>query len=533
MPARGKVPGLERYLEGWQQYCQHPASAAEIETWAANADGVTVALGRGLVALDIDTDCPLVAKAIASILPPSPSGKRGMKGKTLFYRDPTGTIATRRFKHAVTRKNIVEVLARGAHTALPPTRHPDTGQPYAWIGTPLYDFHLDELPVVLPEHVAAIETALQPFLGREAPKEPMFQADQAQGRKHMNHHESGGGFVAWEGDPKQLADWVRRLLKAKTAELASTAGGRNSALFDLACQLGRYVHGNVIPAGELEGACRVAYAACGALDEHGEGKLKGTIESALKRTAADPLTIPDAIARKLRGERAVATGWAKFPNALANDIRLDAPALVVLAYRMTKPADWVLRERDLARIVKAEGRSGLGRDKARSTYVTLKKCGYIDRRQSIEKGRKQRLIERLTVETRTKSFAQIPAHIFDGTLTCGALAVVVFVAANNSVFGREVAERFGWHRETANKYIREAIDRRFVIEEATRRPNGTFERWKYKASIETTGDGFYRPHSKTFPLEIPVEGRKRQPPTELEDTGNVIHVNFGGRSNVF
>jgi hypothetical protein len=91
------------------------------------AYNVGVVLGwRGLVAVDFDTDDTVHLLAMLEVLPPIRAAKRGRRGFTAFYFDPSGDIRTERL-------GIVEVLARGTQTVIPPSLHPLTGLPYIWI----------------------------------------------------------------------------------------------------------------------------------------------------------------------------------------------------------------------------------------------------------------------------------------------------------------------------------------------------------------------------------------------------------------
>ena len=86
----------------------------------------------GLLAIDIDTADKTIVAAIRSVVPASPIAKRGRKGRTDFYRDKTKTIRARKFSSDFGM--LVEVLAHGNQTIVPPSLHPDTGLPYVWLG---------------------------------------------------------------------------------------------------------------------------------------------------------------------------------------------------------------------------------------------------------------------------------------------------------------------------------------------------------------------------------------------------------------
>ena len=67
-------------------------------------------------------------RSIIAVLPPIRAAKRGRRGFTALFRDPTGNIETARL-------SLVEILARGTQTVLPPSIHPDAGKPFIWLDT--------------------------------------------------------------------------------------------------------------------------------------------------------------------------------------------------------------------------------------------------------------------------------------------------------------------------------------------------------------------------------------------------------------
>ena len=95
--------------------------------------------------------------------------KRGRRGCTRFYRDPTGTIQTRHFT------GLVDVLAHGTQSVIGGL-HPDTGRPFQWLGTrTLLDTPFGDLPVIAPDIPDRIADALSPWLmkaPRPAPARP-------------------------------------------------------------------------------------------------------------------------------------------------------------------------------------------------------------------------------------------------------------------------------------------------------------------------------------------------------------------------
>ena len=123
-------PGTKRpALVGWQRFCSEemPSSLVAKFTKSSIAYGVGLALGyRGVIGIDVDTDDTAQIRAVISVLPPIRAAKRGRRGFTVFFQDPMGKVRTARLR-------IVEVLARGTQSVLPPSVHPDTGQPYIWL----------------------------------------------------------------------------------------------------------------------------------------------------------------------------------------------------------------------------------------------------------------------------------------------------------------------------------------------------------------------------------------------------------------
>ena len=153
----------------WTRFCDRLPTTIEVEFWNAWPDaGVCVALGyKGLVAIDIDTDDAEIMAAILRTIPDSPVGKKGAKGKTLFYRcnvdDSETRCAVKSRPFDVKGERVLDLLAHGKETVLPPSIHPN-GRPYHWLGTEtLVDVPVEHLPL-LPDNIAELlAVALEPF----------------------------------------------------------------------------------------------------------------------------------------------------------------------------------------------------------------------------------------------------------------------------------------------------------------------------------------------------------------------------------
>ena len=144
-------PGDKRPLGAigdWSRLRTTPLIETEIAKIAAeNPDaGLGVAGGyNGLVPIDVDTEDSGILAAINTVLPEAVVAKRGRRGATVFYRDASRTIASRKFKGR-NGTMLLEVLVTG-QSVIPPTVHPETGQPYSWLTEcTLFDVHIDELP---------------------------------------------------------------------------------------------------------------------------------------------------------------------------------------------------------------------------------------------------------------------------------------------------------------------------------------------------------------------------------------------------
>jgi hypothetical protein len=81
----------------------------------------------------------------------TPSGHVGKKGAVLFIR-VRGPLSNPEFsvrgEAGARLGKVAECLFVRKLCVIPPTIHPDTGQAYRWIGTPLHEVDFDELPIV-------------------------------------------------------------------------------------------------------------------------------------------------------------------------------------------------------------------------------------------------------------------------------------------------------------------------------------------------------------------------------------------------
>ena len=100
---------------------------------------------RGLVAIDYDDEG--AALAISDVLEPSPVNKAGRRAWTAFYRADF-EVPSEDFYDGAGRK-VLQILSHGRQTVVPPSIHPETGEPYRWTnGRSLYDTPMEQLPLL-------------------------------------------------------------------------------------------------------------------------------------------------------------------------------------------------------------------------------------------------------------------------------------------------------------------------------------------------------------------------------------------------
>jgi hypothetical protein len=141
------------YLPEWQKPDSEIGEEGLQRMLQENADcGIGLVMGSPLPdgttlgALDIDRDEYVrVAKILLGGNPPS--GRFGSKGAVFFVRVTPG-LKNRKLRAGRMGEQIAEALFSKTLCVIPPTVHPDTSQPYRWLGTPLLDVDLSTLPPI-------------------------------------------------------------------------------------------------------------------------------------------------------------------------------------------------------------------------------------------------------------------------------------------------------------------------------------------------------------------------------------------------
>jgi hypothetical protein len=127
IPLRGKGA----FTPGWNNYCTEFPDDALREQWLAlhPAHNIGLPLGpaSGICMVDIDTEDEHLQRVIVDFLPSSPWVRIGKKGMAIAYR----WTGIGNFKLASSESGMIcELLGLGNQLVLPPSIHPDTGQPY-------------------------------------------------------------------------------------------------------------------------------------------------------------------------------------------------------------------------------------------------------------------------------------------------------------------------------------------------------------------------------------------------------------------
>lgn len=115
----------------WQAYAasmpDEDTQRAWLQEYADGNMGLPMGPQSGLVAIDLDSEDPRVARVLDVLLPPTPWTRVGKKGSIRVYR--WSEEKTSRIKDSE-NKTLVEILSRGTQIVMPPSIHPDTQMPY-------------------------------------------------------------------------------------------------------------------------------------------------------------------------------------------------------------------------------------------------------------------------------------------------------------------------------------------------------------------------------------------------------------------
>lgn len=157
-PARG--------IKNWSGYCDNLPKSETRSDWlhSYNKYGIGVCLGISVApefrlgAVDVDDDS--LVDVVKAILGHCPCAKRGKKGITYFVRVPkTNRVKSCKITNH-TKSGLIDILIGGRLTVLPPTIHPETLEPYVWIGSPLLGTNIEGLPIFDDQKFALLKMVI-------------------------------------------------------------------------------------------------------------------------------------------------------------------------------------------------------------------------------------------------------------------------------------------------------------------------------------------------------------------------------------
>jgi hypothetical protein len=266
-------------MNGWSRLCAEPLTLQQIDIYRDY--GIGVACGyNALIAIDIDTDDPEIIRIIQGVLPEAVVKKRGRRGFTLFYQYEGDEVPSFSFFDK-SKKRFVDILGLGRQTVIPPTIHPETGEPYAWLSSrTLFNTSVDDLSKLTEAHLDALEEALTPYLLER----PSWSADE--GTKEA----LPAGHVFGDLERRRYERNAETALEARVKEVSEAPkGSRNDTLFRAFCYLGKFIHHELLDydlvINRMVGACK----ANGLSRDDGGPSCLATVRSALRLSRNDPL----------------------------------------------------------------------------------------------------------------------------------------------------------------------------------------------------------------------------------------------------
>lgn len=200
-----KIP----FEKGWTKFCERLPTIQEAASWDKGNFGFGLALGSAsnISALDIDSDDIIVLKACKQ----SPVVKRGKKGETRFFKFCPELSSTK-------IAGCIDILASGRQTVLPPSTHPDTGQPYFWLTfETLENYKASDLPTLTNEDIIATRRILEPQSlltydigsnNKDSPWQNLTSGQVIAGARNSTLTSIVGGLLRCGLHPKEVYEYV-------------------------------------------------------------------------------------------------------------------------------------------------------------------------------------------------------------------------------------------------------------------------------------------------------------------------------------
>lgn len=160
-------------LANWSQYCKQLMTPDTALAYNGHDFNIGLCLGEasGVVAVDVDTDDPVLLKKIEKILPSSPVKKRGSKGYTAFYKYSGQTSKSVKNNDGTAG---LDFLSSGRQTVLPPSVHP-CGDEYVWLTEQtLLNYDKTRLPMLSETVVEQLVALFKPI--KKLEKKPLSKS---------------------------------------------------------------------------------------------------------------------------------------------------------------------------------------------------------------------------------------------------------------------------------------------------------------------------------------------------------------------
>ncbi|MCA9262582.1 MAG: bifunctional DNA primase/polymerase [Planctomycetales bacterium] len=147
VPLQGKAPAI-----AWRELQRRRATLGEVASWFGHANSgawnVGIVTGRISDLVVVDADDASAIAAVEEQCPPTPLVvETGRGGRHYYFRMPPDVDVRCRVR--VGGKKI-DIRAEGGLVVAPPSRHPDTGRPYFWLGD-FHDYSLSDVPTYEPQ----------------------------------------------------------------------------------------------------------------------------------------------------------------------------------------------------------------------------------------------------------------------------------------------------------------------------------------------------------------------------------------------
>lgn len=168
LSALPEKPGEKKpAIANWTSYQANPPSKDRRAEWLSRYSncgiginlGTQVADGEQIAAIDADDD--IWVRPLRGVFGEEACAKRGKKGATFFVRVPKSEKVKSTVLKAVEGFGAIDILSGGKQTVLPPSIHPNTGQPYKWLGQPLHKTKFEDLPQVDKRFLGVLATAIK------------------------------------------------------------------------------------------------------------------------------------------------------------------------------------------------------------------------------------------------------------------------------------------------------------------------------------------------------------------------------------